>query len=273
MKATLLACLFVGLTALAAPASAEYPLTIIDLQHRLPEEIVPMLEPLAGPDGVVTGANASLFVRASPARLADIRAALARIDVPARNLILEVRRASTRERSGQSVAVGVNERVGDHGRVRIGGPGRQTGIAAGSGQQTISRDVLQRVRVLDGGQALISTGSEQPMGYREVLVGPNGAQVRSGVGYAGVDTGFYARPRVNGDRVTVDIDSRSGEFGGGGRIETSALHTQVSGRLGEWLPLGSSRDAGARRGSGLLYRQNGSEQSIGNLELRVLPAD
>ena len=272
MKAALLACLLFGLTALAAPASAEYPLTIIELQHRLPDEVVPMLEPLAGPDGVVTGANASLFVRASPARLADIRAALARIDVPARNLILEVRRASTRERSGHSVAVGVNEHVGDHGRVRVG-PGRQTGIAASSGQQTASREVLQRVRVLDGGQALISTGSEQPMGYRDVLVGPDGTQVRHGVSYATVDTGFYARPRVNGDRVIVDIDSRAGEFGGGGRIETSALQTQVSGRLGEWLPLGSSRDAGAQRGSGLLYRQSGSDQNIGDLELRVLPAD
>ncbi|MFY9975002.1 MAG: secretin N-terminal domain-containing protein, partial [Chromatiaceae bacterium] len=68
-----------------AALAREYPLEIIELRSRLPEELIPILTPLAGPDGTVVGAQHALFVRAAPERLADIRRALAELDRPARS--------------------------------------------------------------------------------------------------------------------------------------------------------------------------------------------
>ncbi|MGB5831369.1 MAG: hypothetical protein WBG92_05190 [Thiohalocapsa sp.] len=248
--------------------SADYPLTIIDLQHRLPEEVVPLLQPLAGSDGVVTGANASLFVRASPQRLSDIRTALERLDSPARNLLVEVRSRSTAKHRGGSAAITVNEAIGSQGRVRIGG-GQQTGIRAGADHETGSRDLLQQVRVMDGGQAFISVGSERPIGYRELFIGPDGQYSRQGTDYVSAESGFYVRPRISGDRVIIDVTSRGASFGRGGDIMTGAVETQLTGLLGEWIPFGGSRSSAERQENGLGSRSNmaGSENS--DLELRV----
>lgn len=256
----------------AAAVGSDYSLTIIDLKHRLPEEVIPTLEPLAGPDGAMSGANASLFVRAAPARLADIRAALARIDRPARNLLVEVRRASVSERSGAAVGVSVDEPIGTDGRVRVG-PGRGTGIRARAGQQLESRDLMQQVRVLDGGQAFISVGTERPVSYRDVYVERGAPRVRQGAGYLSAETGFYVRPSVNGDRVTVLLSSRSARFGDAGQLDTGAMDTGISGRLGEWIPLGGSDLDAAARGAGLLSAGTKAAGAQSSLELRVRALD
>ena len=251
---------------------ADYPLTILELQHRLPEDLIPVLAPLAGADGVVTGANDSLFVRASPDRLADIRAALARLDSPARNLLVEVRRGSSMERARASIAVTIDEPLGDHGRIRVG-PDRQTGLRAGAGRQSDSGDLLQQVRVLDGGQAFIRVGTEWPLGYREVYTGPYGTRVQSGIEAVSADTGFYVRPRANGDRVVVDISSRAAEFGRRGTIDSSAVDTQISGRLGEWLPFGGSQESAEGRSNALTGRGRVADSERHDLEVRVRALD
>jgi hypothetical protein len=256
----------------AAAVAADYPLTIIDLKHRLPDELIPALAPLAGADGVVTGANASLLIRAAPSRVADIRAALERLDRPARNLLVEVRRAASSQRARAGVGVSVDEPIGSGGRVRIG-PGRGTGIRAGAAQERQSQSLLQQVRVLDGGQAFISIGSEQPVGFRDVYVDRYGRQVRRGVDYVSAETGFYVRPRVSGDRVTVALSSRSAQLGNAGRIDTDALDTEVSGRLGEWIPLGAADLDTSARGGTLLSSGRGSASGRSDLELRVRALD
>lgn len=126
-------------------AMADYPLTIIDLQHRFAEDLAPVLAPLAGPGGSVSGVNASLLVRASPQGLAEIRQALRRLDLPARNLLVEVRRAGARSASGVDVGVRVDERVGDQGRVRIGESSRGHG-ASGSDAWALAKSASRAAR-------------------------------------------------------------------------------------------------------------------------------
>jgi len=256
-------------------AAADWPLTIIDLHHRLPDEVVPLLAPLAGPDGVVTGANGSLFVRASPDRLADLRQALARIDRPARNLLVEVRRASATTTARRAAGISIDEPVGDQGRIRVG-PGRGTGIGAAAGSNRDQRQVLQQVRVMDGGEAYIAVGEERPQVWRETVRLPGGTIQRSTAGYAAAGTGFYVRPRLRGDEVTVDISSRDAAFADGHRgagIATGALETKITGPVGEWLPLGTVAEsaAGQRRGLGGWEARSGSTTS--GLELRVVPLE
>lgn len=70
-----------GLARFAPGALAvDHPLEILELKSRVPDELVPILAPLAAPDGTLVGARHALFVRTSPERLAAIRRALARLD-------------------------------------------------------------------------------------------------------------------------------------------------------------------------------------------------
>lgn len=78
------ACLAAIWLLVAVPAWADYPLEIVKLRARVAEEIVPLVAPLAGPDGAVTGTGGTLVIRAAPGRVAEIRRALESIDRPPR---------------------------------------------------------------------------------------------------------------------------------------------------------------------------------------------
>jgi hypothetical protein len=87
---------------------------------------------------------------------------------------------------------------------------------------------------------------------RQVVIGPGGAVVNEGYVYQDVGRGFYAVPRVNGQRVTLDISQQSASQGGYGSINSQRLSTTVSGRLGEWIELGGSgRQASGNQGGAL----------------------
>ena len=79
-----------------------------------------------------------------------------------------------------------------------------------------------------------------------------GAVINETVVYQDVGRGFYATPRLNGRRVTLDISQQSASQGGYGSINSPSLSTTVSGRLGEWIELGGSgRQASGNQGGAL----------------------
>ena len=104
---------------------------------------------------------------------------------------------------------------------------------------------------------------------RQVVVGPGGAIAASGtVVYHDIGSGFYASPRLNGDRVTIAI-SQQAERAGYGGIDSQRLTTTVSGRLGEWIELGGgSRQATGSQGVIAGYG-GGSSMESGSVWLRV----
>jgi hypothetical protein len=265
-----------------APVLADYPLTIIDLHHQVPEALIPQLAPLAGPDGVVTGARDVLMVRASPQRLADIRRALEYLDRPARNLLVEVRSSASRQQRERGIAVTVDESVGSNGRIVLGPPqpGGGSGIQARNRSYRDERDVLQQVRVLDGGNARIQTGTTTPVPVYERGRTRDGFVGRSGVVGIDTGTGFTVTPRLRGNQVIVDIDQRSSNFSRGlddrfGRdsISGGGLQTQVSGPLGSWIPLGGSTSRQDESMRGLSAGGNAAASGLSGLELRVTAVD
>ncbi len=62
----------------ADPVCADYPIEVIELQAATLDEVVPVVRPLVGPDGTVTGMETSLVIKAAPERVAEIRELLAR---------------------------------------------------------------------------------------------------------------------------------------------------------------------------------------------------
>lgn len=235
----------------AGPLLAQQGLEVLPLQHRSVEEVLPVLRPLVEPGGSLSGMNNQLFLRASERNRAEIRKALAAMDVPARRLVIRV--ATDLSQTEQYRGGRVQGSLGND-RVRIGnadtGGSNQVRVQVYDSRSASSGGGTQMVQTVDGGRAYIQVGTSLAVPMRQVVLGPGGAVVSETVEYRDVGRGFYAEPRVRGDRVSVDISQQSDAPGrrGDASIQVQRLSTTVSGRLGEWLQLGGTgQDASSRR--------------------------
>jgi hypothetical protein len=195
----------------------EREVKIIPLRHRPAAELVELLTPLVGPGGALSALDTRLVVRATPEALARIERALLELDVPLRSLLItvsqEVARAHSREGAGVE------------------------GVGAQSGRS--SDDVTQQIRALEGYPALIRIGRAEPLRTTAILPGPGGPAVISGTAFAGAGTGFYVRPRLGGNFVTLELWAENTR-GVGPVVEGHDLRTTVSGRMGEWIVVESA---------------------------------
>src|SRR2546425_5445680 len=82
---------------------AQQALEIIPLRHRTVDQVLPALQPLVEPGGVLTGQSGQLIVRTSPANLAEIKRALEAIDRPLRRLQISVRFDDSLEAASQGI--------------------------------------------------------------------------------------------------------------------------------------------------------------------------
>ncbi len=235
----------------AGPLLAQQGLEVLSLQHRSVEEVLPVLRPLVEPGGSLSGMNNQLFLRASERNRAEIRKALAAMDVPARRLVIRV--ATDLSQTEQYRGGRVQGSLGND-RVRIGnadtGGSNQVRAQVYDSRSATAGGGTQMVQTVDGGRAYIQVGTSLAVPMRQVVLGPGGAVVSETVEYRDVGRGFYAEPRVRGDRVSVDISQQSDAPGrrGDASIQVQRLSTTVSGRLGEWLQLGGTgQDASSRR--------------------------
>jgi len=230
----------------AALAGAQQELEIIELKGRSVEQVLPSLRPLLEPGATLSGMNNQLFLRASPRNRAEIKRALAAIDQPARQLVIRVSQRRDEEGSARGAAAS--------GQVVLGSTRRSGGEARVWDNRSVRSDHSgQMVRVLEGSQAFIQVGHSLPVPMRQVVLGAGGAVVNETVVYRDIGQGFYAVPRLNGERVTLDISQQADTPGqyGRGSINTQRLTTTVAGRLGEWMELGGTgRQAAGQQGGG-----------------------
>lgn len=251
----LLRLLFLCCFVLALPVQAQQSLEIIPLRHRSVEEVLPILRPLLEQGASLSGVNQQLFLRASARNREEIKRALATLDAPARRLLIRVTTELSEDMRRQGA--GVSGSVGnEHARVTVGGGGSKYGNnpvtarvydshSAGSGAS------MQMVQTTDGERAFIQVGASVPVLLRQTAQAPNGAIVMSNTSeYRDISKGFYAEPRLSGDRVRVTISQQSDTPGRYGQAQIQRLSTTVSGRLGEWMQLGGMGQSTSSEGSG-----------------------
>ncbi len=257
---TLLFCL------LPALALAQQEMEIIPLKNRTVDQVMPVIRPLVEPGGALSGMNNQLILRASRKNRDEIKQALAALDTPARQLVIRVtqNRDAAMNRSGAEAFGSVGN---DHVRVTQS----PTGVAAGGGtvvikqgssavgaqvvetRSTRTASAAQSVQVVEGGRAFINVGQSIPLPMQQVVLGPGGAIVTNTTVYRDIGQGFYAEPRLAGDRVMLEISPQFDTPGnaGYGSVNTQRVSTSISGRLGEWIELGGSgqQAAGSQRGN------------------------
>jgi len=239
MKRFLLLLLFVAPAALAQGA-----LEVIPLRHRTVDQVLPVLRPLLEPGGAMSGQSNQLIVRTSARNLADIRAALDAIDIPARRLVISVRFDSVGEATrGGLEAGGTISSRGSRIEMRV------------EDTRALREDrVDQRVQVLEGGRAVISTGESRPLRQQQVIRSPAGTVISDSTVVQETATGFEVVPRLSGATVFLEIAPQRQSFatGGSGAIQAERSASTLSGRLGEWIELSGTGRSGASGERGVL---------------------
>jgi hypothetical protein len=234
--------LTVLLTCLATFALAQYRLEIVPLRHRTVDQVLPVLRPLLEPGGTLSGHANQLFVRASPANVAELRRVLETIDRPARRLQVLVRFDTAGEDARREI--GASGTISNRGsRVEVRAEDRH-----GRSDERVD----QRLMVMDGGRAVIGTGISTPLRERT--------------------TGFEVMPRVSGQTVHVDIAPQREAAIAPMRdpgTNFQRASTTVSARLGEWFEVGGAAEAAARGERGILSSGQSSSSSSRRIWLKV----
>jgi len=249
-------------------------LQVIELRHRLAEQVLPALQPLVEPGGVVTGTDSMLFVRTSPANLEQLKQAVAVLDRQPRQLRVTVGQGTTE--GAVDSAVRGSASVGN-GDVQVGvnrPPAGEPGVAVTAHHTTRDAELrnVSSVTTLEGTETFIAVGQSAPVTTTQVRPGWRGPGVVQTTEYRDASTGFYATPRVSGDRVTLDVSPTQQRFSGppsDRRVATAGVTTQVSGRLGEWIRVGGASSTGRSETGGLLARGTGSSAASYSVWVKV----
>lgn len=225
----------------AFQSAAQQALEIIPLKHTTLEQVLPTLRPLLEPGGTLTGQNNQLIVRASPGNVAEIRRALEAIDRPSRRLQILVRFDDSTDAARQG--------IGASGR--ISNRGSDVDVRAQDARAAREERVDQRIQVLEGGRAYISTGQSRPIMQRQAIQTPAGVVGQDRIVVQEATTGFEVVPRISGDRVFLDVAPQRQSFDGQGNVQGQRMTTSVLGRLGEWFEIGGIAASASRDDRGL----------------------
>jgi len=241
---------------LLSPVAAAGELEIINLRHRSAEDVLPVIRPLLEKDDVASGMNYQLILRTSPQNLEQVKKLLESIDVAPRRLKITVLQNADSETIARLTGVSGNIGLSREARVAVpdsGGNGGGLNVELGQGQDRLKAGVIstralederntQQLQVLEGNRALVRGGQSVPVPQRQVIQGPWGTRVIDSVQYQEIGSGFYVLPRVNGDRVTLEISTQNDALVPDGGdypvMRVQQASSTLSGRLGEWLEVG-----------------------------------
>jgi hypothetical protein len=214
----------------AALAWGQGALEIIPLRHSTVDQVLPTLRSLIEPGGTISGQSGQLFVRTSPANMAEIKQALEALDRPSRRLQVLVRFDDASESASRDLAVGGT----------ISNRGSNVELRAQDSRSGAAERIDQRVQVVEGGTAWIATGMSRTLPQRQVIRTPAGVISQQTYTVQEASTGFAVSPRVTGSTVHLDIAPQREMLGPRGTMQSDRIVSTASGRLGEWFELGGS---------------------------------
>jgi type II secretory pathway component GspD/PulD (secretin) len=270
---------FLAVLVLAAGALAradDTVLKVIPLKNRPAADLVPVLAPIAGPEGSVTSLDTRLVVRATPQALARIEALVVILDTPLRSLVISVSQGVAATSGGQSAGVGGGVSTG--GTTVVVSPPQTGGTTTvetrtnrtvvrgtlGASSAASSDDVTQQIRTLEGHPALIRVGRSEPFTSVGVVGTPSGPVVSGGTVYAESGTGFHVVPRLTGSGVTLELWAENTR-GEGPIVVGQDLRTTLSGPLGQWIEVGGAMrqaELRAREVLGASFRTVSEERRV-----------
>lgn len=281
----LLISLIVLMTVSVGAIADNRKLEIIPLEHRLVNDVLPIVQPLVEPGGTVTGMNNQLIIKSSPANIAEIKEVLAKIDRAPRQLMITVKHHQSLNEQRNAAGVSGRYSKGDITVETDGSLRREDLLARIEDDEdnhlkyelknrTGSSDDRNtyRVQATEGYPAYIQSGTSLPFPTRNVYVAPGNVIVQDGYQYQDATSGFYVLPRVQGNTVTLEVAPRTVQVQTGHGppvIRLQDVQTVVSGQLGEWIPIGGIDQSSSRSDQGILRHGNSQSSEQGTMLIRV----
>lgn len=265
-----------------AGVSYAYELEVIELKHRRAEELLPVIQPLLNKDEIVSGMNYQLILRVSPRNTGQIRRLLDSLDTLPRQLKITVMQNVDSATAARLVEISGSVSLGKNARISAGGNAGEASMGQGGvSARIISTRTLdddkktQHLQVLDGNRAWVSGGQSVPQ--RQLI--QQGQQVIDTVRQVDVASGFYVLPRVNGDRVTLEITAQNDSLAPGQSADAypgkrmQNTSSTVSARLGEWVNLGGLGQQGDLNSAAITARSTSRLNEQRNVLIRVEEVD
>ncbi|MFL6575716.1 MAG: secretin N-terminal domain-containing protein [Povalibacter sp.] len=256
LTALLLSSVFVSMFAFNVAAQS---LQVIDLKHRTAQEVIPVLQPLLGPNDALTGSDYKLFVRANSATVTQLRNVLEQLDRQPRQLVVSVRRGTRSSVENDAAAAAVE----------MGNRGSSATVIATEDRGTQQGGGISSVQVIEGSSAFISTGQSIPL-VTTVGAGGRNQWALSSTTYRDLHNGFLVTPRISGEFVTLEIEQQSQQPGANAStVQTQSLATQVRGSLNQWISLGEVNRSSTIEHSGILSRQYSTQSDATSVWVKV----
>jgi hypothetical protein len=241
-----------------AGIAAAQAIEVIELRHRTAEELLPLIEPHLPDSATATGVADRLIVKAQPREIARLRSVISELDKAPRSLLVTVRGGGSS--SEQTFGFGMT-----------GWSDREVRVHVHRSESARSDNAIQQVRGLEGRPVRIATQSLLPVTSRLAWIGADGAGTAEQTTLLELEDGFYALPRLQGDRVEVELSVQD-------RSATDPLRARrvvstISGAAGEWIPFARADTHARENDRGLVYRSEGARHEADTLWIRVQPLD
>ncbi|MBC7787304.1 MAG: nodulation protein NolW [Methylophilaceae bacterium] len=261
------------LIVLCTLVQAETTFIIIELNHRMAQELVPTIRPLVGDNGVVTAANNQLFIRADREHITEIQQLVAALDVEKHNHKISVSydAINSQQQDNTSVQGSIKR-----GNISISNsrklPNNAAQIQFEQNNTIVTQQNMQFVNVLDGERAFVKTGQIVPYTQEWVLLKQRYIQIQTTTNFRDISTGFAIRLSSLGtssNEFELEITPRIAGLNTNGFVDFEELSTSVRVRKGEWFDLGGTmmnRDEVSRK---ILSTQSQAGQQSSTLKLSV----
>ena len=262
--------LLFALMMMSFSAFAETEFKIITLQHLFASDLLPIVEPMVGADGAANGMNNQLIVRATPDRMREIEAIVAKLDVARVNRKITVKASNNvqtqQERTEASGAVNVGKVTVASDRRAAPNTGR---VELDRNSSNSTQNSNQFVSVLDGERAFIHVGQSVLFTQEWVTITRRYVQIDRTTDWQEIATGFAVRPRTVGNQVELEITPRIAKLNSSGYIDFEDLKTTLRVNLGDWVDIGGTMQTNDDVSRKILGLQNISSQQKSSLVIKV----
>ena len=257
--------LFLSLSSLSS--ANETVMEVIPLHNRPASELIPLIGPLLEGSEHIIDNGSNLIVKASPARLEEIKLFITKLDTNLSNLSITVMQSKTTTAEELNAAANIRLHIPlDH-------PSNLSGIIRGRYANTAdldSNNTTQVIRTLEGQAAYIKTGKIHPVhdytvsgwGYRYPAISSNTQFIEA-------TTGFEITPRLTGHQVTMKVSPWSDKMNNQGDIETQSASTTLRANLGEWVEIGNISESSQASNTGYLYHSYSTENTKIHILIKV----
>lgn len=238
--------LFLSLCSISS--ATETVMEVIPLHNRPASELLPLVGPLLEGSEHIIDNGSNLIVKASPARLEEIKLLITKLDTGLSNLAITVIQSKTT--TAEQLNASANIRL----HIPLDQPSKSSGRIIGryaNTQDLDSNNSTQVIRTLEGQAAYIKIGEIHPVhNYTVYGWGQRYPAISSNTQFIEASTGFVVTPRLTGHQVTIEVSPWSNKMNNRGTIDTQRATTTLRVKLGEWAEIGgiSNHSQASRNG-------------------------